>query len=248
MVDAATLWPPGLPEGVLPAGTVHVWFVDIADTAGQLTDLRRLLSPAEGARADRFQVAAAAHRFVLARARLRQLLGIHLGQAPRTIAIANGPHGKPRCADAVGSGLEFNVSHSGESILLAVSNGRSVGVDIETLRPDLDVQALSQRFLALEEQEAIAAASGADRLAAFYRCWTRKEALLKAIGTGLATPLRQAVVSVAARDRPAVLRLPAAMGPAAHWHLRDLELAPDQAAALCVAGPVKEVICRSWQA
>ncbi len=248
MVDAAPLWLADLPDGVLPVGAVHVWFVDAADAADRSADLRPLLTPAEQARADRFLVADAAHRFVLARARLRQLLAVHLGQEPAAIVLGSGPHGKPMLLERAGGGLEFNISHSGDSILLAVTHRRSVGVDVETVRSDLDVQALSRRFLAPEEQEAIAVGSAADQLAAFYRCWTRKEALLKALGTGLATPLRQAVVSVAAREPAAVLRLPATMGPASRWHLRDLGLAPHRAAALCVAGSVTTVVCRSWQA
>lgn len=145
-------------------------------------DLRALeacLSAAELKRADRFFFERDRRRFVVARARLRQLLGERLGMAPQEIRLAYGANGKPRLADEA---MRFSVSHSGEIALFAFSKAREVGVDIEAVRPIDSADAIAAHILSQREHRAYAAAR--DKVAAFLRFWTRKEALAKAIGAG----------------------------------------------------------------
>lgn len=146
----------------------------------ELRALEACLSPDEVRRADRFFFQRHRRRYVVARARLRQLLGERLGLAPQEIALVYGANGKPRLADEA---MRFSVSHSGEIALFAFSKAREVGVDIEALRPIDSADAIAAHILSQRERRAYAAAR--DKVAAFLRFWTRKEALAKAIGDGL---------------------------------------------------------------
>lgn len=142
------------------------------------------LSADEVARARRFVFEADRHRFMAARAALRQLIGQRTGTPPAALRFATGRFGKP--ALATHDGLQFNLSHSGATGVLALSDRLATGIDVEVLRPMPDASALAEAYFAPAERSAIAAiADAAARDAAFLRCWTRKEACLKAIGIGL---------------------------------------------------------------
>ena len=143
------------------------------------------LSPREQQRRAALRQPADQERFLRGRGALRQLLAAWLGRAPAAVPIEVGPHGKPRCP----AGPEFNVSHSGELILLALHPSRPVGVDVEQARPDLDWRPIAQRVLPPAEAgalERIAAREGAGAAAdGFLAAWCRLEARLKARGDGL---------------------------------------------------------------
>jgi 4'-phosphopantetheinyl transferase len=155
-------------------------------TSEELRALEAWLSPAEVKRADRFFFQRHRRRYVVARARLRQLLGQRLGVAPQDIALVYGANGKPRLADEA---MRFSVSHSGEIALFAFSEAREVGVDIEAVRPIDSADTIAAHILSRGELRAYAAAR--DKVAAFLRFWTRKEALAKALGDGLSIPLEK---------------------------------------------------------
>ena len=152
-------------------------------SADELRALEACLSPDELKRAERFFFQRHRRRFVIARGRLRQLLGERLGVAPREIRLVYGANGKPRLADEA---MRFSVSHSAEIALFAFSQAREVGVDIEAVRPIESADAIAAHILSQRERRAYAAAR--DKVAAFLRFWTRKEALAKAIGEGLSIP------------------------------------------------------------
>lgn len=142
------------------------------------------LSPDEIARARRFVFEKDRHHFMAARAALRQLLARHLGRTPASLQFTSGPFGKPALADL--PGLHFNLSHSGTTGVLALSERLATGIDVEVLRPMSDAVALADAYFAPAERSVIAAIDDtAVRDAAFLRCWTRKEASLKAVGIGL---------------------------------------------------------------
>ncbi|WP_226781557.1 4'-phosphopantetheinyl transferase family protein [Oceaniglobus trochenteri] len=185
----------------------------------------RSLSPDERARAARFVHDRDRDRFVAGRARLRAILAGYLGCAPGDIAFGYGAHGRPRVA-----GVHFNLSHTGDLAQLAVSRDLVPGVDIETVAP-IDMAVARAHFSANEVQALCALPEGA-RLAAFYRCWTRKEAFLKALGTGLSTDLHSFAVTLAPGEPPAVLSC--AGGDAGAWRLFDLAPAPGVAGALAL--------------
>jgi 4'-phosphopantetheinyl transferase len=151
-----------------------------------------LLSPAEHVRANRFAFDRDRERFILSHALLRVILSRYVAEAPGRIEFTTGLHGKPavqRGADT--TSIEFSLSHSGHYALIAVANGRAVGVDVEVCRPDIDALALAQRFFASLESERIAQAHGPEQQRLFYRYWTGKEAYLKGRGVGLSLGLER---------------------------------------------------------
>jgi 4'-phosphopantetheinyl transferase len=172
-----------------------------------------LLSDDEKARGLRFVTAALRHRFVAGRARLRSLLGAHLGLDPRALVFVQNAFGKPRLADR--PSVHFSLSHSGDRAVLAVSEQREIGIDIECVRP-LDHLDLAQRYFHPNEVSAIEAVKAADeQRLAFYRIWTLKEAVVKAIGKGLSIPLDTFDVSIA--TSPPTMVVAPEGGPRAWW-------------------------------
>lgn len=132
--------------------------------------------------------------------------------------------------------LRFNLPHSGDQALYAVTRHRSVGVDLEQHRPDLDIAAVARGALPPQELTVWLALPAQARRHALLACWTRKEACLKAMGTGLSLPPEQITVSLAPGEPPAVISVRGSVQEAARWTVRDLSLGPGYAAALCVEG------------
>ncbi|HET7417569.1 MAG TPA: 4'-phosphopantetheinyl transferase superfamily protein [Solirubrobacterales bacterium] len=159
---------------------------------------------------------------------LRRALGHYLEAEPREDDIALGEHGKPALRAA--SGLEFNLSHSRNLMLVAVAE-RPVGVDVEAIRPRGDLVALAERFLDAEAARAVHLAIGTERERVFYRAWTRHEARLKCLGVGLSTARLQSSTPEV-QDRSLAVQ--------------NLEIAPTYAAAVAVlGGEVGPIECRS---
>jgi 4'-phosphopantetheinyl transferase len=153
--------------------------------------LAGLLSADERHRAGRFAFARERRRYIVARARLRQLLGERLGAAPESLQFVYHPHGKPALARRPGRrDLRFNVSHCGGVAAYAFAEGREVGVDLEREREIEDAEAIAERCFSPAERDAC-------RVLGFLYCWTRKEAFVKALGSGLSSPLPQLDVSAA---------------------------------------------------
>jgi 4'-phosphopantetheinyl transferase len=186
-----------------------------------------LLGEEERARAARFVVERERARFIVARATLRRLLGERLGVSPRAVRLARAPHGKPALAGPSGaSGLRFNVSHSEDVALFAFARGREIGVDVEAVRSIEDADSIAGRFFSPSEREAFFSLAAAERQLAFFRCWTRKEAFVKAIGDGLAHPLHAFDVSLAPREPARLLRVGNRRGDEAGWTLHAFDPAP----------------------
>lgn len=167
----------------LRAGDIHVWYVDLAMTAGTVGRLAACLSEDERGRAFRFKFGRDARRFMVARSTLRVLLGGYLGLAPHGVAFTYGAHGKP-ALDGIHAALSFNLSHSGDVAVVAAGWNRAVGVDVELRRTLPDLAALAARSFAPRERAVLDALPEMERPAAFFRCWTRKEAFIKATGRG----------------------------------------------------------------
>jgi 4'-phosphopantetheinyl transferase len=162
----------------LAAGDVHLWRWRLDQAVGDC----QLLAPDEQLRADRFRFDPDRQSFVAARSGMRRILSRYLDCDPGAIAFSYGSHGKPFVAAGA---IEFNLSHSGDWALLAVARDRAVGVDIERIKPVAELEKLTARFLLAAEHERIVALDEADRVLAFFRTWTCKEAYLKATGEGL---------------------------------------------------------------
>jgi 4'-phosphopantetheinyl transferase len=153
-------------------------------------ELHALLSDAEQRRASRIPFGRDRRRFIVARARLRQLLGARLGVRPESVELAYGAHGKPALAASFAdSGLRFNTSHCDDVAAYVLVFGREIGIDIEAVRVMRDADDLAARFFSDGERAAYQALEPPDRPLGFFNCWTRKEAFIKALGDGLNHPL-----------------------------------------------------------
>lgn len=175
-------------------------------------DFGQLLSADELERAARLRFERDRSRFVAARGLLRTLLGEHLGIDAALIEFDYGEHGKPRLRDH--AGLRFNLSHSGSLLVLALCEGREVGVDVEAIRDEIAAESIAGRFLPAEIAIEVERLSGSARTEAFFRGWVRQEAYAKARGAGLEL--------VGQSPYPQ------------HWSIVDLDLAPGHAAALAI--------------
>lgn len=186
--------PVGSRLGVLSAtsgASAEVWGARVGDHADALDEYcEHLLSSDERARIRSYRYPDAADRYIVTRALVRTVLGERLGTAPRDVPVHRTDTGKP----IVTGGAHFNVSHSGELVLLAVSADCDIGVDIERRRSLARVEALVQRWLSPREREDVASlvGSGLEPSDAFLRIWSIKEARLKALGVGISGQARAA--------------------------------------------------------
>lgn len=166
------------------AGNADVWCAWVGDHAHRVSSLATVLSDTERARLERYRNLDAAGRYVVTRALVRSVLGERLGVAPQNVEVRVTDFGKP----VISEDLHFNVSHSGDLIMMAISADRAVGIDVERRREVHRAGALIARWLTPDEQHEVAAlrAAGLGESDAFLRVWSAKEAKLKALGIGIA--------------------------------------------------------------
>lgn len=225
------------PQLSLAENEVRLWGIDLDAVAPGESRWRTILSPDELARADRFHFARDRQHFTATRALLRMVLGSYLGYEPSMLTFAYSDKGRPLLgAKQSAIPMQFNVSHSGARALLAFSLDRDVGVDVERIRPNLDHDVLAQRYFSPAEQKALVALPLPERCAAFFRCWTRKEAYIKAHGAGLSLPLDSFDVSIMRGEENALQATRPDAGQAALWTLCDVDVGEGYEAALCVKG------------
>lgn len=221
-------------------GEVAVWAVPLDPPAAEVAALAALLSPDEAERAARFRFDRHRRRYAVGRGVLRTLLGRFLGVAPRQIAFAYGANGKPFLAappagaPPVPGGLQFNLSNSDELALVAFCRGAELGTDVERLRPMPDGLDIAERFFSAAERRTLAAQPPDERDRAFFRCWTRKEAYLKAVGDGITVRLDGFDVTLAAAEPPRILSIDGDPARGAAWELVHVEPAPGYLGALAL--------------
>ncbi len=212
---------------------IDLWIWSLAPPEARQAELRQHLDEEEQLRAARFLRPRDRLHFEAARGRMREILAGYLDRRPTDLRFQTGPHGKPFLHAAPA----FNLSHSDGWAALAVGGTEPLGVDIERFRPvERD---LAKRFFSPAENAELATLSKADRPAGFFRCWTRKEALVKALGTGLTVELDAFDVSLSpgAPAEMKAMRLPGAR--AGDWSLTHLHLADDFVGALATRGPAQ---------
>ena len=199
----------------------------------EICALRSLLSDTELRRADRFAFDRDRNRFIVARARLREMLATRLSVRPETVELTYGVHGKPALARRFAdSDLRFNVSHSDDVAVYAFSLGREIGIDIEVVRPIPDADDIAARFFSRRENEAYFALDPSDKPLGFFYCWTRKEAFIKAIGDGLYYPLDSFDVSLAPGEPAKILRIKDMPEIECGWCLNSFSPLPGLVAAV----------------
>jgi 4'-phosphopantetheinyl transferase len=206
---------------------IQIWLAHLDG----LQDRSELLSPDEQERAARFALPHIRARFIAARSFLRTTLAECLSDDPAKLSFGYGHHGKPFLIDGE---LRFNLSHSGGWAALAVARRREVGIDIEQIRPDRSTDELAQRFFSPREWAALQSLPDAERCAAFFRCWTRKEAFIKLIGEGLSFPLDEFDVTLRPEEPAALLSVRGDASAAKRWAMHEISAPAGFAAALAV--------------
>ncbi|MBX3179763.1 MAG: 4'-phosphopantetheinyl transferase superfamily protein [Candidatus Hydrogenedentes bacterium] len=225
-----------------PPGAIHTWRFPLDLPESVQPGLRALLDDTERARADRFYRRIHGDRFTAARATLRRVLAACTGVPPVAIRFGVQARGKPYLI-APESDIRFNLSHSGDQGIIAVARGIEVGVDIEGIRENDSLPKIARRYFAPPEYEALQGLPESDREAAFYQCWTAKEALIKAWGLGLHAPLDRFAVEVApGRTRLCAMDIPG-FDPAA-WDVQAVSAGAGFAAALAWEGPEVTIVSR----
>ncbi len=223
-------WPVQNPPAPLETGDVHLWLAALNGSAREIDEYAALLSRDERERAARFLQPVDRDRFVMARGFLRTLLGAYTNADPRAVRFDYNPHGKPALfADKNPNEIQFNLSHSDDQALLAVTQNRPVGVDLERVAPDFDCRPLIRRFLSPSEQAGFDNLPPNELPEAWFRFWTIKEARAKAVGTGLAAALN-----------------PKLSASEAQWNVETFTPCSGYAAAVAVRGEVTNLVCRRW--
>lgn len=225
---------------------VHVHFYSLDVESGELQRLEQLLSADELARAKRTLNRTVRNRFIAGRGILRRILARYLEKEPESVVFAEGEQGKPYLADrAEHQKLRFNLTHKHERAALAVSGDCELGIDLEELRETIPFCRMAERFFLSKESEELLSLPPEQQLAAFYRCWTRKEAYLKGLGTGLTRPANSFGVSLLPGQPPILddLQYPE-LGR--KWTLHDIGVPAGYCAALAMEGEPAALTCFPW--
>jgi 4'-phosphopantetheinyl transferase len=230
----------------LTTDDVHVWRFALDFGAATLERLRETLADDERRRAERFHFDEDRRHFIAGRGGLRCLLAAYLGRQPQEVRFAYGNYGKPRLADEHGGDPRFNLTHSHGLALLALTRGREVGVDVERLRDmERDGEGLAERFFSANESATLRSLPVESRREAFFHCWTRKEAYIKAKGQGLALPLDQFDVALHPDDAT-LLATRFDPDDARRWAMRSLLPGEGYVGALVVEGHAWRLWCGEW--
>ncbi|MDZ7269880.1 MAG: 4'-phosphopantetheinyl transferase superfamily protein [candidate division KSB1 bacterium] len=238
--------PPAAPA--LADGEVHVWRIGLQLPPSRMEQLQAMLDAGETQRAARFYFDKDRRRFIVAHAAMRMILGAYLQLDPAGLQLGRNAYGKPELQDnRTAVAVRFNLSHSGELALFAVARDRNLGVDVEQVRPVQELLQLAQRFFTPQEVNVLRQIPAEGRLLAFFNCWTRKEAFIKANGMGLSLPLDQFEVTCAPGEPARLLRHPPAGGELAPWSLHAFTPAEGYVAALAVQGELQWLKCWQWR-
>jgi 4'-phosphopantetheinyl transferase len=228
-----SVFPPRSLAGlVLPAGEVHIWSIRLDPPAQLVEALGRALSQDEHDRANRFRFDRHRRQYAVGRGALRALLAAYTGTRPELIRFTYGPRGKPFLEGS--SDLYFNLSNSDERALVGFVRGREIGMDIEYLKPMPDCEQIAERFFSESERVVLRGLPKENKEEAFFNCWTRKEAYLKAVGEGLAAPLDSFDVTLAPGEPPRMLTLRGDAEAASRWWLEHFRLSPEYIGALAL--------------
>ena len=247
ITSTSPLW--GLPPDEIALGSneVHVWRASLDEFPSQIDCFLRTLAADEQKRAERFYFPRDRQHFITAHGVLRAILGLYLKMAPKYLSFCYASHGKPGLACKSGrDSIRFNMSHSHGEALYAVTRGREIGIDVEFIRRDLEAEQIAERFFSRSEIATLRALPPSLQRHAFFLCWTRKEAYIKARGEGLSIPLDQFDVSLIPGKAAGLLNTRPASDEALGWSLQDLTLDSGYAAALAVEGHGQTLSFWQW--
>ena len=219
----------------LAAEQIHVWRAYLDVPRATVARLRQTLSPEEKARADNYHFEIDRDRFVVARANLRNIISHYVAANAAEIRFKYSAHGKPSiAAPPKAAQLHFNLAHSSGLALYVVTLEREIGVDLEQIHPEFAVDEIAQRFFSANELAEVDSLVVGERSRAFFDCWTRKEALLKAKGTGLSDRLDEIDLTPFSDESAIILK--ADQDEDFCWFVRTIDVGSDFAAAVAVRG------------
>lgn len=230
----------------LSSNDVHVWRVSLDQPASRVQHLAQILSADERTRAERFYFEHDRKHFIVGRGLLRTLLGRYLGIEPGQLQFCYGSRGKPALAETFGGGTCFNLSHSQGLALYAFTCNRQIGIDLEYIRPMAGAEQIVERFFSAREHSMFCSLPQSQKQKAFFQCWTRKEAYIKAIGDGLAKSLDQIEVSLAPGEPARLLSIEGDPQAGDRWFFQELKPASGYVAALAVEGSACRLSCWQW--
>ena len=240
-------WDPAPKQFALESSDVHVWLASLDRAAPVVQALLKTLAPDEQSRANRFYFQVDRDHFIVARGILRAILGRYLETEPDRVGFNYTSYGKPELNKEFDRhDLRFNVSHSHGLALFAVTRNREIGVDLEEIRPGIAGEKIAERFFSPEEVSVLRALPKDLQDEAFFNCWTRKEAYIKAKGEGLSMPLDTFNVSLVPGESAELFSTKADPQEASRWRLRELFPAPGFAAAIAVEGKDWQLKCWNW--
>jgi len=222
---------------ILPDDEIHVWQSSLDLPTSTVERLLSALSVDEVTRANRFYFARDRLRFIAGRGIMRDILGQYLDCSPRQISFVYNSYGKPGLDRSIGcTNLQFNLSHSGGRVILALGR-RRIGVDLEEIRPRVASEDVAAQFFAPAEVCELRALPLLHRVEGFFNCWTRKEAYVKARGEGLSTPLDAFEVSLAPGEPARLIKTVSDDTTARGWGLQALKPYPGFVAAIAAEKP-----------
>jgi len=232
----------------LAANQVHVWVASLNRSETERNNLYQHLAADEQDRAGRFHFDRDRFHYIVGRGILRLLIGRYLDINPAQIEFEYGEFGKPTITETYqmpAGRFEFNLSHSHGMALYAFAIDREVGVDIESIRPLSDAHSIAGRFFSAREYERFTAVPSTLQPQAFFNCWTRKEAYIKAIGDGLTCPLDAFDVTLTPGRPAQLLRIRGSAAKAAKWKLQSLQPKTGYVGAVIASG--KEWQLKQWR-
>lgn len=227
----------------LKKGEVHIWHCDLDAPAAIIPKLLEVLSAQEKQKAEKFRSLDDRSRFIVARSGLRKILGNYLGIAPQSIGFSQNRYGKPFLADD-NNRLRFNLSHSNELALIAVTIEGEIGIDLEYVNVNFEILNTAASVFSTVEMEMLRNMNLSLQTAAFFCGWTRKEAFLKALGQGFSYAPKQITVSILPEDSNVSLKTNE-FQKVRSWSLRSLPVGDNYRAAIAVEGKIETV--RYWR-
>lgn len=233
-MNASQPWGQPLEQPPLGPAEVHAWRLSLEQPDDVVASWRQQLSADERQRADRFHFEKDRRHFIVARGGLRTLLGRYLEIAPVELRFAYSAYGKPSLAPETDTQLKFNLAHSGSLAAYAFTSLGDVGIDLEQIKPEFTGDEIARRFFSASEVASLEHLPAAERASAFFNCWTRKEAFIKAKGMGLSLGLDQFDVTLAPGQEAALLSTRWDESEAGRWCLRTLDLGAGYAGAVAL--------------
>jgi 4'-phosphopantetheinyl transferase len=230
----AALWLSPPDHVLLGAHDIHIWRLSLAQPDEIVEALGPLLSADETERAGRFHFDKDRRHFIVARGTLRRLIGRYLQAKPESIRFTYQEYGKPHLAAGSLPTLKFNLAHSGSLAVFAFTRLGDIGVDLEQIKPELTGEDIARRFFSAGEVAALHTLPVSERAVAFFNCWTRKEAFIKAKGLGLSLPLDQFDVSLIPGHEARLLRTAWDEDEAERWCIKSLDIKEGYAGAMAI--------------